>query len=66
MLTNDVVVEDVPAPAITPDLLSKLKREDMKQAIVERFRSTREAAPVPAAARRGQRSPYWRPSDEEC
>ncbi len=35
--TKVEVEEDQGAPAITPDLLSKLKKQDMRQAVVERF-----------------------------
>ena len=64
MLNNKVIVGDAPAaPSLTPDLLAKLKKEDMKQAIVERFSG--EVRPPTSGARR-RRSPYWQPADEEC
>jgi hypothetical protein len=67
MPKKSVVLDEVPAaPAITPDLLAQLKKEDMKQAIVERFRSGRESAVTRNAQRPGKRSPHWRPADEEC
>ena len=47
--TKVEVEEDQGAPAITPDLLSKLKKQDMTQAVVERFRVHNKA---PAAHRR--------------
>lgn len=58
--------ETTAAPALTPEMLTQLKRQDMKQAIVERF-SARAVAQAPRiAARSGVRSPYWQPADEEC
>ncbi len=67
MLKNRVVIEDAPAaPPLNPDFLSKMKKEDMKQAIFERF-SARSAAVAPrTAVRKGVRSPYWQSADEEC
>jgi hypothetical protein len=66
MPRNSAVLDDAPAaPAIQPEMLSKLKKEDMKQAVVERFRATSEA-PAPMKAKERKRSPYWRPADEEC
>jgi len=65
MRKKSVVIEESPAaPALTPDLLTHLKKEDMKQAIVERF--SRNEAAATATARARKRSPYWRPADEEC
>jgi hypothetical protein len=65
MRKNNVVIEDAPAaPAITPDMLGKLKKEDMKQAIAERFKATSEAPRT--AGKERKRSPYWQPADEEC
>lgn len=67
MLNNTVVREESQeAPPITPDLLAKLKKEDMKQAVVERFRMRTEASPERFARRPGVHSPYWRPADDEC
>ena len=58
--------ENTAAPALTPDLLSKLKKEDMKQAVVERF-STRAKAPARRTeVRPGERSPDWQAKDEQC
>ncbi|MGA7459444.1 MAG: hypothetical protein WBW69_04420 [Candidatus Korobacteraceae bacterium] len=37
MQKNNVVLDDAPAPAITPEMISKIKKEDMQQAVVERF-----------------------------
>jgi len=60
------VEESQAAPALTPDLLGQLKKQDMKQAIVERF-SIREKAETPRTAIRSrERSPHWQPADEEC
>ena len=66
MQKNNVVIDDAPAaPAITPDMLGKLKKEDMKQAIVERFKAAVEA-PAPRTGKERKRSPYWQAADEEC
>jgi len=41
MPTNKrVVVEETPAPAIKPEMLKELKKEDMQQAVVEKFKTT--------------------------
>jgi hypothetical protein len=41
MPNKKVVVEDsTPAPAIKPEMLKELKKEDMQQAVVERFKAT--------------------------
>ena len=67
MRKKSVVTEEaVPAPALTPDLVTQLKKEDMKQAIVERFRSSSESAVAGTMKRARKRSAYWRPADEEC
>lgn len=58
--------ESLGAPALTPDLLSNLKREDMKQAIVERFSASAKIESPRPAVRSGARSPYWQSADEEC
>jgi len=64
MQKSNVVIDDAPAaPAINPDMLGKLKKEDMKQAIVERFQAVVTA---PAAGKERKRSPYWQARDEEC
>jgi hypothetical protein len=67
MLKSKIAAEEnFGAPALTPDLLRQLKKEDMKQAIAERF-SAHTQAPAPrVAVRAGVRSPYWQPADEEC
>ena len=64
MQKKNVEVEQTPAPAITPDLLGKLRKEDMKQAVVERFKATSQ--PAPAKTKERKRSPYWQTGDEEC
>jgi hypothetical protein len=59
MLNTKMEVEESQAvPAITPEMLSKLKKEDMKQAVVERFRAK------PAAASKVG-SPHGRPAHEK-
>ena len=67
MLKDNVMTGESQAlPAISPDFLVELKKEDMAQAVVERFR---KPAPKPIAAnttRKGTRSPNWRAADEEC
>lgn len=62
MLKNDVAVEDDAAPANTPDVLSKVKKEDVKQAIAEPFKGN----PDSPAPRSKKRSPYWQPADDQC
>jgi len=64
MRKNNVVLDDAPAPAITPDMVAKIKKEDMKQAVVEKFSGT--AAAKRTAGKIRQRSPYWQAADEEC
>ncbi len=64
MRKNNVVLDDGPAPAITPDMISKIKKEDMKQAVVEKFSG--KAAAKRTAPKMRTRSPYWQPADEEC
>jgi len=63
MQKRNGVLDDAPAaPAINPEMLRTLKREDVKQAVMERFKVGVEA---PAAPTR-RRSPYWQAADEEC
>ncbi len=50
--TKVEVEEDQGAPAITPDLLSKLKKQDMTQAVVERFRIHKKVQPHTAVPSR--------------
>jgi hypothetical protein len=66
MLRSGFAIDETSAPAITPDLLAEMKKQDMKQAIVERFRYRAKAVSVETAARAKERSPYWQPVDEEC
>jgi hypothetical protein len=64
MRKHNVVIEDAPAaPALTPDMVSKIKKEDMRQAVFERFSSRTETTTAHAAK---QRSPYWQPADDQC
>jgi len=53
-------VLDAPADPIKPDMLEELKKEDEKQAIVERFRGRIKD---PAAARRAKRA--CKPADRK-
>ncbi len=66
-MKNNSAVLDEPevAPAITPDMLTMLKKEDMNQAVVERFKVS-EAPVAGPAARTKKRSPYWQAADQEC
>lgn len=63
MQKKNLVIEDEPAPAITPDVLSKIKKDDAKQAAVEQFKGSAELA---SPARPKKRSPYWQPADDQC
>ena len=67
MLKQTVVVdENQPAEPIKPELLAKLRKEDMRVAVVERFRRTsdKSAKRTPGIAK--ARPTNWRPADEEC
>ncbi len=67
MSKSEVVIEDAPAaPAISPEMLSKLKKEDMKQAVVERFKGSIESMAPRATRSAKKRSPYWQAADPEC
>jgi hypothetical protein len=67
MLKSKIATEEsFGAPALTSDSLRQLKKQDMKQAIVERFSARAQAAAPRVAVRSGVRSPYWQPADEEC
>ena len=67
MLNNKVVPEvDQAAPAIRPEMLQELKKNDMEQAVVERFKSDVELPAHRAAARHGVRTSAWRSADDEC
>lgn len=62
-ITSD---ETIAAPALTPEMLTQLRKQDMKQAIVERFSVSPKAQAPRLAVRSGVRSPYWQPADDEC
>lgn len=67
MLNNKVTTDvNQAAPAISPDLLAELKKEDMEQAVVERFRSESETHEYRTAARHGVHTSAWRSADDEC
>jgi hypothetical protein len=67
MLNNKVVPEaDQVVPPIGPELLQKLKKEDMEQAVVERFKNSVEEPEHRTAARHGVRTSAWRSADDEC
>lgn len=67
MLKETVVVEEnQPAEPIKPELLAKLRKEDMRVAVVERFRRTSDAPAKRAATKTKARSANWRPADQEC
>jgi hypothetical protein len=66
MTKNKVAPEETPAaPAMTPDMLLEIKKEDMQQAVVERFRGNSEPS-ARRTATRSKRAPYWRPVAEGC
>jgi hypothetical protein len=66
MLKNNAVIQDAPAmPALSSGILADIKKEEMKQAIVERF-SIRLEVGVRTAVSPAGRSPYWQAADEEC
>ena len=53
MQTKGVVLEENPAaPAIEPEMLSELKKEDMQQAVVERFKVGKDTAPLLKTAKK--------------
>ena len=67
MQNDKTVIQDAPrALPLTRDLLAKMKKKDMKQAIFERFSGHREAVKSRVAVLAGKLSPYWQPLDEEC
>jgi hypothetical protein len=47
--------DETAAPALTPDMMSKIKKEDMKQAVVERFSTRTVPAEKRTATRTGKR-----------
>ncbi len=65
MKTRSVLIDEEPAAPIRPEMLTKLKKEDMQQAVVERFKVKVTAAAPGAAAKERKRSPRWQASDEE-
>lgn len=55
MRKNNVVMEDeAAAPALTPDMMSKIKKEDMQQAVVERFSAKTQAGERRTTTRTGK------------
>ena len=66
MLRSGFAIDEISAPAITPDLLTQMKKEDMKQAIVERFSYRAKAVSMEIGVRSKERSRYWQAVDEEC
>ena len=66
MLRSGFAIDETSAPAITPDLLAELKKQDMKQAIIERFSYRAKVVATETAAPAKVRSPYWQPVDDEC
>jgi hypothetical protein len=65
MRKNNVAIEDAPAaPALTPEMVSTIKKEDMRQAVFERFSSPAESPRTAAKTRK--RSPHWQPADDQC
>jgi hypothetical protein len=67
MLRSGFTIDETPAPAITPELVGEMKKQDMKQAVVERFSYRAKAVPTETRVVRAKhRSPYWQPVDEEC
>ena len=66
MLRRGVAIDEKSAPALTPDQLGEMKKQEMKQAIVERFAYRAKAVSAETKAQSKERSPYWQPVDEEC
>jgi hypothetical protein len=66
MLRSGIAIDQTPAPATTPDLVAEMKKQEMKQAIVERFSYRAKAVSTETRVRIKERSPYWQPVDEEC
>ena len=61
MRKNSVLLEE-PAAAITPEIISKIKKEDMKQAVVEKFSG--KAAAKRTQGKIQQQPRDWQPADE--
>ncbi len=55
MSKNNVAVEDA-VPPLTPDMVAKIKKDDMKQAIVERFGGRTKPSETRTPTRTGKRS----------
>jgi hypothetical protein len=66
MLRSGHAIDEKSAPALTPDALGEMKKQDMKQAIVERFSYRAKAVSAETGVRSKERSPYWQPVDDEC
>ncbi len=65
MSKDSAVLEDAPAEELTPDMVSKIKKEDMQQAVFERFRGSKPGSRT-EAGKSGKRSPYWQSADDQC
>jgi hypothetical protein len=66
MLKNNAAIEEPPTTSVlNPDLLANIRKEDMKQAIYERFSARADVSPRTSVKAAG-RSPYWQPVDDEC
>ncbi len=63
MLEKSVIGENREVGVLSPDLITNMKKEDMKQAIAEHFSYRAKATATEA---RKARSPYWQAVDEEC
>jgi len=61
---NMILEESTAAPAITPDLVAKLKKQDMQQAVVERFRVSSRTQSTGRASRPGNGSPAGQPAEK--
>ncbi|HTV64906.1 MAG TPA: hypothetical protein VMD98_04835 [Bryocella sp.] len=66
MTKNSAVLEDEAAPAIEPEMLSELKKEDMQQAVVERFKLGIHPRTKDTSGKERRARPNWQPSDQEC
>ena len=66
MLRSGFAIDETSAPAITPDQLGEMKKQDMKQAIMERCSYRAKAVSPETKVQSRVRPPYWQPVDEEC
>ncbi len=66
MLRSGFAIDETSAPAITPETIAEIKKQDMKQAIAERFSYRAKAVAPETKVQSKKRSPYWRAVDEEC